>query len=210
MLRDHWSTEGFSLFSYAGERKYLTQRERKLFLGALDVLKNEKDRLFCEMLLYTGCRPTEARQLTALQLDIGENMVIIRSLKKRGKNKGRKFRAVPVPPEFMQRLVRAFDLRAVQAAPDRGSSVRLWMFCRTTAWHRVHTVMNVAELNGIKACGRGLRHSFGVSAATSSVPQVCIQRWLGHEDIATAAVYIEMAAPEAHIVAARMWEGLAA
>lgn len=57
MPRDHhWSNEGFNLFTHVGERKYLTQRERKLFLDALNVLADEKDRLFCEMLLYTGCR----------------------------------------------------------------------------------------------------------------------------------------------------------
>lgn len=206
----HWSNDSFSLFTNCGERKYLTVRECRLFLNALSALDDEKDRLYCEMLLYTGCRPTEARMLRAVQIDIDECMVVFRSLKKRGKDKGRKFRAVPVPPDFMDRLATAFDLYTMRSDSGRSRGVRLWRFSRTTAWDRVHTVMDVAGLDGPMACGRGLRHAFGVTAATSNVPQSCIQRWLGHEDIATTAVYMEMAAPEAHIIAARMWRGLAA
>ena len=210
MEKSHWTNEGVSLFTSDGERKYLTQHERKLYLHAVPILEDEKEQTFCEMILYTGCRPTEARMSTVVQIDIDECMVTIRSLKKRGKNKGRKFRRVPIPRHFMDKLVQVHNLRTLQAAPDRGVGVRLWTFGRTTAWQRVNTVMDAAGLNGMKACARGLRHAFGVCAAVNCVPQVCIQKWLGHEDIATTSIYIDMAAPEDHILAARMWDGLGA
>lgn len=206
MAQDHWSNEAISLFSCEGERKYLTLKERRRFLAALPILKSASDRTFCEMIFYTGCRPSEALSLTAMQIDVDESMVIIRSLKKRGRKKNSTFRPVPVPREFMDRLDRVHNLRALKSAPDRGADARLWTFSRTTGWDRVHSVMAAAGLDGIKACGRGLRHSYGVGAAVAEVPADKIQGWLGHEDAATTAIYMQMAAQESHVVASRMWQ----
>lgn len=206
MAQDHWSNEAISLFTVEGERKYLTLNERRRFLAALPVLKSESDRTFCEMIFYTGCRPSEALSLTAMQIDIDESMVIIRSLKKRGKKKNSTFRPVPVPREFMARLDEVHNLRALKAGTDRGANTRIWAFSRTTGWDRVHSVMDAAGLDGIKACGRGLRHAYGVGAAIAEVPTDKIQGWLGHEDAAATAVYTQMASQESHAIASRMWQ----
>src|SRR3546814_1222171 len=84
-----------SLYTFAGERKYLCASERKGFYAALSVLENPEHRTFCETIYWTGCRPSEALALCALNIDMGEGMVVVRSLKKRGRLKGRHFRPVP-------------------------------------------------------------------------------------------------------------------
>lgn len=50
-------------------------------MDALTVLPNPRDRTFCEMLCHTGCRPSEALALTAMNIDTDEGMIIIASLK---------------------------------------------------------------------------------------------------------------------------------
>ena len=206
MTRKHWSNDRLTLFNYAGERKYLSKAERLRFLKALPVLKDEKERSFVELLFWTGARPSEGLALTAIQVDVDESMIIFRSLKKRKKENV--FRAVPVPPEFMQRLAKIHDIAPLQATPDRGESAKLWNFKRTTAFKRVRMVMDEAGILGVKSSARGLRHGFAVSCATNYAPQSTIQRWLGHSHIGVSSVYLEMAAPQDHEIAARMWRGL--
>jgi len=192
-----------SLFTTTGERKYLNSAERLRFYEALSTLKRPTDRTFCEMLYWTGCRPSEALTLTATHIDLDEKLVILRSLKKRGDQKGRHFRPVPLPDGFIQRLDDVHGIGAAQASS--GKQRRLWPISRTTAWHRVHEVMQAAGVSGIKACGRGLRHAYGVHAALHEVPETRIKKWLGHESLETTEIYLDVAGPEERRLAARMW-----
>lgn len=197
--------KGMSLFTYAGERKYLTDCERKRFIRALAVLDCPHHRTFCETIYWTGCRPSEALTLSALSVDLSAGMIILRSLKKRGRLKGRHFRPVPVPMAFIERLGDVHGILANQARPDRGESQRLWTFSRTTGWRLVKTVMEAAGINGARACARGLRHALGVHAAVSEVPETRIQSWLGHASLETTAVYLGAVGFEDRAIAKRMW-----
>lgn len=197
--------QGMSLYSPIGERKYLTAAERKRFLAALSVLPDPKERSFCEMIHWSGCRPSEALDLHAHQIDLKQRLVIIRSLKKRGELKGRHFRTVPLPAEFVRRLDAVHGIRKVQAAAGHGSAVKLWSFGRTTGWRIVRTVMDAADLTGVKSSARGLRHALGVHAAVKCVPESRLQFWLGHASRATTAIYIDATGPEDRAIAARMW-----
>ncbi|MEP2944353.1 MAG: site-specific integrase [Sneathiella sp.] len=197
--------KGMSLYNHIGERKYLTSDERKKFLAALPVLENPAERTFCELIHWTGCRPSEALGIHAINIDLDENMIIIRSLKKRGKQKGRHFRPVPVPAEFIKRLDRVHAIREAQAADDHGGSLRLWSFGRTKGWRLVKTVMEAAEVTGTKSSARGLRHALGVHAAVMHVPETRLQSWLGHASLETTAIYIAASGPEDRAIAKRMW-----
>ncbi|WP_417449551.1 tyrosine-type recombinase/integrase [Kordiimonas sp.] len=193
-----------SLFTDTGDRKYLNRSERARFHSALSALNDPIDRSFCEMLYWTGCRPSEALGLTAQHIDLDENMVIIRSLKKRGSQKGRHYRPIPLPQDYVERLDTLHGIRQQQLEPAERTP--LWPFRRTTAWRRIKTVMEAAGINGTKASGRGLRHAYGVHAALSDVPETRIKKWLGHESLDTTAIYLDMAASEDRMLAARMWE----
>jgi len=197
--------QGMSLYTQRGERKYLTSDERKRFLSALPVLENPAERTFCELIHWTGCRPSEALALRAVNIDLDEHMVIIRSLKKRGSQKGRHFRPVPVPANFIRRLDRVHGIGKAQAQADQGYNLRLWPFGRTKGWRLVKTVMEAAELTGIKSSARGLRHALGVHAAVKSVPEARLQSWLGHASMETTAIYIAASGSEDRAIAKRMW-----
>ncbi|WP_296583951.1 tyrosine-type recombinase/integrase [Xanthobacter sp.] len=57
----------------------------------------------------------------------------------------------------------------------------------------------------MSASPKGLRHAFGVHAVRSGVPLILVQKWLGHEDIATTAIYTNVLGPEEREIAERMW-----
>ena len=171
----------------------------------MSILPDPFTRSFCEMIFWTGCRPSEALALTALNIDLDEGVVVIRSLKKRGDLKGRHFRTIPLPDGFLKTLDTLHGLRVAQAAFDRQVKP-LWSFGRTTAWRRMRDVMDAAGISGPKACAKGLRHSYGVTAALSCVPETRIKKWLGHASLATTEIYLDMAGPEDRAMAARMWE----
>ncbi len=202
MTRNQYQNSGMSLFTEVGERKYLCGAERKRFYAALGVLDDPKDRSFCEMIYWTGCRPSEALALAALNIDMDERAIVIRSLKKRGEHKGKHFRSVPVPAPFLKRLDQVHGLSGMFEFDRR---VRLWRFSRTTAWKRMRVVMDAAGLCGEKACAKGLRHGLGVHAVMNDVPETRIKNWLGHASLATTEIYINTAAPEDRAMAQKMW-----
>jgi integrase/recombinase XerD len=38
-------------------------------------------------------------------------------------------------------------------------------------------------------CPKGLRHGFGVQAVSAGIPLNLVQRWLGHSQLSTTAIY---------------------
>lgn len=197
--------KGMTLFTYAGERKYLSGAERARFLDAISTLDDPKQQTFCELIFWTGCRPSEALNLYAVNVDLSEGMIVLRSLKKRGALKNRHFRAVPVPDHFLHRLDTVHEIRHAQDEPDCGASASLFSFSRTTGWRIIHTVMESAEISGSRANARGLRHALGVHAAVSNVPESRIQAWLGHASLETTSVYLAAQGTADRAIAQRMW-----
>lgn len=55
------------------------------------------------------------------------------------------------------------------------------------------------------ATPKGLRHSFGVMAVTSGVPLNKLQKWLGHAQLSTSAIYADAMGEEEKGIDARMW-----
>jgi integrase len=190
------------LYSDKGQRKYLTPAERQDFLRAAESAAREV-RTFCGTLAHGGCRISEALALTADRVDIKDGVLIFESLKKRRK---KIYRAVPVSPDFLDTLDLVHNLRALQRRPDRGFGVRLWPWCRTTAWRRVGEVMEAAGIAGLHAVPKGLRHGFGIKAVSSDVPLNMAQKWLGHAQLSTTAIYTNATGAEEKRIAERMWE----
>lgn len=180
-----------SLYSPRGERKYLTSNERQRFMKAAAEMP-EAERLFCITLVWTGCRISEALALTGNRVSLDEQMIAIVSLKKRGKMH---VRQVPIPGEFADELSR-FGV---------GLDGRLWPWGRTKAWQLVKSVMNDVGLVGQQATPRALRHTFGVHAIQSGVPVHLVQRWLGHSQVSTTAIYLDVVGEEERELAERMW-----
>jgi integrase len=174
----------------AGRRKYLNEDERTRFLVAADRLAPEI-RALCYVLLYAGCRVSEALALTLCRTDGDHLALTIKTLKRRRTV----FRAVPVPPVVIELL--------------RGLTVdgegRFWRLHRTTAWRIVRATMHQAGISGPMATPKGLRHGFGICAAGHNVPTSLIQRWLGHASPTTTAIYMDAVGVEERKFASRMW-----
>jgi len=193
-----------TLFDSSGQRLYLTPEERKRFAEAATKhsITNEA-RTFCRMLYYTGCRPSEALQLTSDRINFAENSVVLRSLKKRKDANGNPrpvFRSVPLPDSFLD------ELNLVHNIKDAKHPVSLWPWSRATGWTRVKEVMAVADIEGVHATCKGLRHGFGVAHAMKKTALPSISKWLGHEDIKTTAIYLQVCGEEERALAAAVWD----
>ena len=201
-VRQRPPPEDWSLYAASGQRKYLNGDERARFIAAA-MQAAPKVRTLCLTLVHTGCRISEALALTGGDIEQAGGLVAVRSLKKRGRCL---VRQVPAPPALLGELARVHRLFGSDChQPD----ARLWPWGRTRAWQLVKDVMATALIARLPATPKGLRHGFGVHAVLSGVPLSLVQRWLGHENIATTAIYTHVLGPEERVIAARMWGGMA-
>lgn len=195
------SAGGMQLFDPKGARKYLTIAERDRFLKAAELAPREA-RTLCMTLAWSGCRLSEALALTADRVDLAAGVLVFETLKKR---RAGTYRAVPVPPALLDALDLVHGLRALQRKGARHQEARLWPWSRMTGWRAVHAVMEEAGLSGVAASPKGLRHAFGVAAVSNAVPLNLVQKWLGHAQLSTTAIYANASGSEEQDIARRMW-----
>jgi len=198
---DPTPTAGLRLYTAEGARKYVTSGERASFLAAAE-RADRQVRTLCMTLVYAGCRLSEALALTANRIDLAAGVVVFESLKKRRVNI---YRAVPVPPALLEALDLVHGIRELQARRDKGRRERLWPWSRMTGWRAVHGVMKAVGLEGPQASPKGLRHGFGVAAVSAGIPLNLVQKWLGHAQLTTTAIYADAVGAEEKDIARRMW-----
>ena len=181
--------ETIHLRSSSGHRKYLTPQERQRFLDAARTLPARRKQ-FCEVLFYTGCRISEAYQLSADRLDPNESVIIFETLKLRKRGV---FRAVPVPPRWLKSIVPISD------------SSSLWNFSLKTGYRAVKRVMHLAEIEGEHASPKGLRHGFGIVHGQNKTNPRLLQRWMGHTSLDTTMIYLDAQGEEERNAAKAGW-----
>lgn len=187
-----------SLYSPAGQRKYLTASERDRFIAAALECPRPELKTFCLLLAYTGCRISEALNVTAGAVEATEAFIAVRSLKKRKKTVV--IRIIPVPDSFIE------ILKSVHGLASLPADQRLWTWCRCRAWQLVKEVMDQAGIpSGVHATPKGLRHGFGLHAIRRDIPLNLVQRWLGHARLETTAIYLQALGAEERELASRMW-----
>lgn len=182
----------FDLFDIYGQRKYLNTAEARRFLAAIRTMATPQ-RLFCEVLFYTGCRISEALELTPRRLDRDDKRIIFRTLKRRKLV----YRAVPAPARMMRELA--------TLAHALGSDEPLFPWCRVTGWRIVKEVMERARIAGPQASPKGLRHAFGIHAIEVRIPEPTLQRWMGHARARTTRIYTVFDGTDERRWAKRMW-----
>jgi len=188
-----------TLFDKGGNRKYLTTEERQLFLTAAKT-SNREVRTFCLMLLYSGCRISEVLAIRVKDIDISAKAVIIHSLKKRKTNQ---YRHIPLSLPFLDELELAFNLKQLR---KKQSTTLLWNWSRSTASRRVNEVMGKANIKGIHATPKGLRHSFAIYALQKNIPLNMVSKWMGHASLEVTAIYANAMGQEERNIAKRLWE----
>ena len=193
---------GMGLHTADGARKYLTAGERDGFLRQAE-LADRQVRTLCMTLAYAGCRLSEALELTVDRVDLAAGVLVFESLKKRRTGI---YRAVPVPPALLETLNMVHGIRELQGQRGKGRGARLWPWSRMTGWRAVHAVMVAAELDGPHASPKGLRHGFGVAAVSAGIPLNMVQKWLGHAQLTTTAIYADAVGTEEKDIASRMWD----
>ena len=181
-------------------RLYINAAERARFCEAA---REEPQAIgsFARVLLYTGCRISEALALTpdAIQPELG--IITFRTLKRRRQDI---YREVPIPMDLASELARHHRMTATF------SGAPLWAhdgqrLSRVTAYRWIKAVMQSAGIKGTQACPKGLRHGFGIHAIRCGVPLNMLQKWMGHASMSTTAIYANAIGAEERAVAARMW-----
>lgn len=196
-----------SLYDDHGNRLYLNAEERAAFL-AMARQKPARDRTLCETLHYTGCRPSELIEITPARLDLSGGTVTIRTLKKRKDSSGQQktvYRAVPVPPDYLDTLNTAHGIREAQKSRKQAHAP-IWPISRVRVWQIVKGVMTEAGVpDAPHRSPKGLRHGFGINAVVNGIPLHMLQKWMGHAQLSTTTIYADAIGKEEQDIAARMW-----
>ena len=193
----------YELFTSDGKRKYLTGEERERFLVAAAEHHRGEVRTFCMVMAYTGCRISEALQLTADRVDFSARTIAFRTLKQRQQIR---YRAIPVPDALLDALELVHQVRKAQRTKMGGKEKLLWPWGRTQATKHIWAVMAQAGISGPHATPKGLRHGFGVKAAADTRNPRLVQKWLGHRHLETTVIYMDAVGDEERELAARMWQ----
>lgn len=190
------------LFDPDGNRLYLNSTEMEKFLKSAKE-QNPKLRTLAETMAYTGCRISEALQLTSRSIERESNRIVFNSLKKR---RGDVFRTVPVPYHLIDLLTIGLDLIKMQKK-EKDSKVLLWNWSRQHAYELIKQIMIDAGISeGKHRSPKGLRHAYGVNAITKGIPINMLQKWMGHADIKTTSIYANAIGKEEADIASKMWD----
>lgn len=204
------NTGKIELFDPNGNRKYLTPSERERFLQTA-LAADGSTSTFCLMLHHTGCRISEALNLTRSSIDYESKCVTFKTLKQR---KSHVFRQVPLPDDFLLILNRVHNLRHLQKQP-KGKKQFIWtsswkkkpkQWSRKTAYSRIMKTMTQADLNGIAATPKGLRHAFAIACLDKGLPLNLVQKWMGHASITTTSIYANASGEEERNIIAKLWQ----
>lgn len=180
------------LYSKRSERLYLNKQERKAFRLVAEQAR-EDICLLSLILLMTGCRLSEALNIRHADIQKEDGVLAITSLKKRSKHH---VREIPIP-EFL--------IARIEQGKLNTTGERLFARDRSTAWRQIKALMLVAGIHGKHASPKGLRHSFGVLCAFNGVAMPLCQRWMGHADMRTTAIYFQIVGKEEREMAQRLW-----
>lgn len=189
------------LFDTNGNRLYLNSVEIDRFLK---LAKEQKPKLrtFAETMVFTGCRISEALQLSSKSIQRDSNKIVFNSLKKR---RGDVYREVPVPDHLIDLLTIGHNLIQNQKKSTK-FNLLLWSWSRQHAYELIKQLMIDAEISeGKHRSPKGLRHAYGVNAISKGIPINMLQKWMGHADIKTTAIYANAIGQEEANIASKMW-----
>jgi len=109
---------------------------------------------------------------------------------------------LPVPADLLARFDEIHAVEHVRRNANHNQT-RIWVWSRTIAWLRVKTAMRSTGIVEVPAVPKALRHAFGVGGTQAGVLLNLIQRWLGHSDIQTTAIYTDVMGDEERVLADR-------
>ena len=117
------------LFTIDVKRKYLTTEEQGRFIAAANTHKRAEARTFCQTLACTGCRISEALELTPEHIDLSDKSITFRTLNQRDKVK---YRSVPCPDTPLDAIDLVHSVRKARRS-TKLKKMALWSWGRTQA-----------------------------------------------------------------------------
>ena len=185
------------MFDRQGNRKYLNWPERETYFREVKKDSDPLRRAFCLTLFYTGCRISEALKLTPDRIDFTERALVFETMKQRRRGQ---FRSIPIPDA----LVELFERILGERPPDAS----VWPYSRTTGYRLIKQKMADASIAGVKACPKGLRHSFAIACISRGIPLTTVKKWLGHARLETTAIYLDAGGDEERELAKKLWRSV--
>ncbi|MHC1763587.1 MAG: tyrosine-type recombinase/integrase [Verrucomicrobiia bacterium] len=126
---------------------------------------------FVRFLAFTGCRLSEARQVTWPDVDFDDGLIVVHNAKTRKADNAPLTRQVPMIPDARELL-----LRLRQSNPEATGPVCAVGECEKS-------LARACKLVGIpKLTHHDLRHLFATRCIESGVPIQTVAGWLGHRD----------------------------
>lgn len=149
----------------------------------------------------SGCRISEVLALTADRVDLPDKSITFHTLKQRNKVK---YRSVPCPDTLIDALELLHRVRKLKKI-KRQASLQLWRWGRTQATKHMWSVMETSGISGDHESPKGLRHGFGVRMAMQTRNPRLVQKLLGHSNLETTAIYLDLVDDEARAEVISAW-----
>jgi integrase/recombinase XerD len=152
--------------------------------------KGGRTGLMLQTLLETGARVSELVQLRIEDVSLAERVVVVRH------GKGRKRREVPIRRELAQLLQLHLGTRRAGplfASRQKGSGTMPHVYTRQRVGQIVREVARAAGITK-RVYPHLLRHTMATRLLALGMEITDVQRFLGHEDIATTRRYAETTA----------------
>lgn len=184
------------IFSEDGERLYINLDERLRFEKTAKDQKRETMTLAL-VLLFTGCRISEALNLEYRNIDLSDKSINFESLKKRKRGV---YRSVPIPDMLCDYLELVHEVSRCKKPKQK-----VWTIARNTAFLQIRKIFKEAGINGKMASPKGLRHGFAINALSKKIQINMVQKWMGHSHISTTSIYANAIGEEERNIAERMW-----
>ncbi|HEX3035423.1 MAG TPA: site-specific integrase [Thermodesulfobacteriota bacterium] len=159
---------------------YLTREEVRQVLKGV-----EQDRfyhLLINFLWQTGARVTEALSVKVSDIDFYSKVVRMPSLKKRDPQ----IKTIPLKGDLLG------ELGAYIGQEGLRKENILFPITRQHAHRVIKEACLKAGLEQKSCHPHVLRHSFAVNAVLQRVPLPILQKWLGHSDIKSTMVYLQI------------------
>ena len=170
--------QGIDFYRVEEKLKYLTKEELRRFF---EVVENKEHRAYFMLIFYTGMRLGEVVSLEWSDVDIANDLIIVRN-KSSFHTKNYKERAIPIHPHLKPWLLYLKD--------HSDKSVRVVSYSRSG----IGKLFKIySEKSGVHCTPHKLRHTFATLLASEGVSLKAIQEMLGHSRITTTEIYAKMA-----------------
>ena len=186
-VRDLKERGGSSLENPAAHLKRLGVKPKKLLLPEPDQFNKLVETVatagggfskrcadLIKFLAYSGCRISEAKQVTWADVDLDRNELVINSVKQRGTSSVARIRRIPIIPQMKELLEK---LKAENSQVTTANDT----ICRV---HECQKALDTAckKISIARITHHDLRHLFATRCIESGVDIPTVSRWLGHVD----------------------------